>query len=636
MGMRDFQEAVRYCSLSDMQYHGPLFTWCNKREDEELICKKLDRVLVNDSWIAEYSQSYGVFEAGGCSDHLRCRIKIGAEKPSIRKPFKFTNALASNKQFLQMIKEYWDNTSSLYHSTSAMYRFSKKLKALKPEIKRMSKEKLGDLIVKTKAAYEKLCKLQLETLTNPTDMAMRNESEAYHKWVHLSGLEEKYLKQKSKLHWLKVGDGNNKAFYKAAKIREVRNAIKEIKCSDGTIVDTQEEIKKEAERFFCDLLTHRPGHYQGMSEEDLNDLVSYRCSEAEKLKLVREVSEEEIKETLFAMPKDKSPGPDGFTVEFLKETWPIVKKDFVVAIQSFFLYGFIPKGVNTTILALIPKKKEVKEMKDYRPISCCNVTYKVISKLIANRLKLLLPAFISPNQSAFVKDRLLMENVLLASEVVKDYHKETVSSRCEMKIDISKAFDSVQWPFLMAILSTLNLPQQFIKWIELCVTSASFSVQVNGELSGLFRSERGLRQGCSLSPYLFVICMHVLSKMIDKAALKGKIGYHPRCQKLQLTHLCFADDLLVFTDGKKSSVEGILTIFDKFAEFSGLKISLEKSTLYMAGVRDVDKEEILHYFPFESGSLPVRYLGLPLLTKRMTLNDYTPLLERIREVLTAG
>lgn len=196
------------------------------------------------------------------------------------------------------------------------------------------------------------------------------------------------------------------------------------------------------------------------------------------------------------MTKDKSPGPDGYTVEFLKETLSISKKDFVAAIQSFFLYGFIPKGVNTTILALIPKKKEVNEMKDYRPISCCNVTYKVISKLLANRLKQTLPDFISSNQSAFVKDRLLMENVLLASEIVKDYHKDTVSSRCAMKIDISKAFDSVQWPFVIAILSTLYFPSKFIKWIELCVTTASFSVQVNGELWGFFRSERGIRQEC--------------------------------------------------------------------------------------------------------------------------------------------
>lgn len=130
-------------------------------------------------------------------------------------------------------------------------------------------------------------------------------------------------------------------------------------------------------------------------------------------------------------------------------------------------------------------------MKDYRPISCCNVLYKIISKILANRLKQILVGFIAPNQSAFIKDRYLMENLLLASELVKDYHKEKISSRCAMKIDISKAFDSAQWGFLMNVLSALQLPPKFIHWINLCVTTPSFSVQVNGELAGFLEVKEG-------------------------------------------------------------------------------------------------------------------------------------------------
>lgn len=112
--------------------------------------------------------------------------------------------------------------------------------------------------------------------------------------------------------------------------------------------------------------------------------------------------------------------------------------------QSSHFLGFLPKGINYTILALIPKRDEATKMVDYRPISCYNVVYKVLLKILANCLKKILPKFISTNQSAFVKDRLLMENVLLASELVKSYHKESVSARCAVKIDISKAFDTVQ------------------------------------------------------------------------------------------------------------------------------------------------------------------------------------------------
>ena len=225
----------------------------------------------------------------------------------------------------------------------------------------------------------------------------------------------------------------------------------------------------------------------------------------------------------------------------------------------------------------------------------------------------------------------LTKPVLLATEIVKDYHKDNISPRCALKIDITKAFDSVHWDFLLNTLRALNFPETFIHWIKLCICTASFSVQVNGELAGFFQSKRGLRQGCALSPYLFVICINVLSRMIDKAAERKQIGYHPRCQNILLTHLCLVDDLMVFTDGSKRSIEEILKIFDEFAAKSGLQISLEKSTLFIAGTTAADQEDILGSFPFTSGQLPVRYLGLPLLTKRMSVQDYLPFVEKIRK-----
>ena len=223
-----------------------------------------------------------------------------------------------------------------------------------------------------------------------------------------------------------------------------------------------------------------------------------------------------------------------------------------------------------------------------------------------------------------------MENVLLASKMVKDYHKESISPRCVMKIDISKAFDSVQWEFVLKGLEALGFPSKFIHWIRLCITSPSFFVQVNGELAGYFQCSRGLRQGCSLSPYLFVLCMDILSRKIDKAASEKQFNFHPRCSPLSLTRLCFADDLMVFVEGSKASIEGALAVFEEFAVWSGLKISIEKSTIYMAGVAEEEKRRILLNFPLAEGTLPVRYLGLPLMTQVMRKQDYQPLVEKIR------
>lgn len=191
-----------------------------------------------------------------------------------------------------------------------------------------------------------------------------------------------------------------------------------------------------------------------------------------------------FKKTLFDMPNNKSPSSDDFMSEFFKAAWPIIGNDFVTAFQSFFVeVSFLIKGLNTTILALISKKNEAMEMNDYLLISLCNVLYKVISKILANRIKHILLSIISQNQSAFIKERILMENVLLATERVNDYHKESISARCAMKIDISKAFDSVQWSFLLNTLTALNFSPKFIHWINLCISSESFSVKFNGELA---------------------------------------------------------------------------------------------------------------------------------------------------------
>lgn len=122
----------------------------------------------------------------------------------------------------------------------------------------------------------------------------------------------------------------------------------------------------------------------------------------------------------------------------------------------------------------------------------------------------------------------------------------------------------------MNVLTALDFPQSYVQWIMLCITTPSFLVQINGDLASFFQSSRGLRQGCSLSPYLFVMSMDVLSKMLDKAAGSNQFGYHPRCKKLGLTHLSFPDDLMVLYDGKVRSVEGIVRVFYAFAKFSGL------------------------------------------------------------------
>lgn len=191
--------------------------------------------------------------------------------------------------------------------------------------------------------------------------------------IHVASLEEDFLKQRAKLHWLDIGDQNNKTFHRAIKTRQAQNLIREIRCSNETTATTHSDIKQGAERFFSEFLNLNPGNYQGASEEEMQELLKFRCCLEYCRMLEAEVTEEETRKVLFAMPNNKSPGPDGYPCEFFKTTWSVLAQDFTIAVQSVFRFGFLPKGVNSTILALIPKKLDLFEMKDYRPISFCNV-----------------------------------------------------------------------------------------------------------------------------------------------------------------------------------------------------------------------------------------------------------------------
>lgn len=289
-GMRDFQRMVLHCNLSDMGYQGPLFTWCNKREDG-LVCKKLDRVLVNEAVLQSFPNAYVVFESGGCSDHMWCKIQMLPPSEKLKRPFKYVNVIGTLPCFLEKVKEFWDSTHVIFHSTSAMFRFSKKLKNLKPVIREIGKEKLGNLTKKAKEAHDALCDKQQQTLSNPNDVTMKEEVEAYEKWIHVANLEEDFLKQRAKLHWLDKGDLNNKTFHNAIRSRQAQNAIREIRCKDGRIVTKQSDIKEEAVRFFSEFLNHKPDTYVSTTTDELRDLLKFRCTDDDCRGLEAEVSQ---------------------------------------------------------------------------------------------------------------------------------------------------------------------------------------------------------------------------------------------------------------------------------------------------------------------------------------------------------
>lgn len=347
--------------------------------------------------------------------------------------------------------------------------------------------------------------------------------------------------------------------------------------------------------------------------------------------LCRPFSREEVKQALFSIPKDKALGPDGFSSGFFKAAWPTIGEDFTTAVLDFFKSGKILGQINATNITLVPKVKWPSSVSDYRPISCCNISYKVISKLIAQRLNIVLPILISENQSAFARDRSIMTNILICQDIVKNYHRPVGMSRCLMKIDLKEAYDTVDWSFLLAVLEAMNFPRQFVSWIETCLKSAKFSVVINGQPCDYFEAKRGLRQGDPISPYLFVLVMEVFTRQMLELEENENFKYHPKCKQLKITHLVFADDVMLVCKADRTSPIEMMKVFTRFFAVSGLEINTMKRSMFFGNVKQDDKQFLLESLGFSEGSLPVRYLGLPLKSGKLSFDDCKVVIDRVQQ-----
>jgi len=196
-----------------------------------------------------------------------------------------------------------------------------------------------------------------------------------------------------------------------------------------------------------------------------------------------------------------------------------------------------------------------------------------MAKILAGRLAQALQGIVSPMQNAFLGGRYMSDNINLVQELLRQYSRKRSSPRCLLKVDFKKAFDSVQWDFLACLLRQLGFPAKFVPLIMQCVSSTSYSIAVNGDIHGFFSGQSGVRQGDPLSPYLFICCMEYLSRMITLASQQEGFRFHPKCSLQGITHLAFADDVLLLSRGDSSSVLCLLQQLTLFGRISGLDIN---------------------------------------------------------------
>ncbi|KAG7585557.1 Reverse transcriptase domain [Arabidopsis thaliana x Arabidopsis arenosa] len=619
-----FRDCLLNASLLDLTFRGCTFTWWNKRKADP-IAKKLDRVLVNDTWSVQFPLAFGYFGEPDFSDHSVSSLSLDLPMPFHKKSFKFYNYLLQSQEFLDLIGQSW---FSLNLVGSDMFRVSKKLCSLKKIIRDFSRSNFSGIEQRVKDAHEEMIKCQCVMLSSPSVLNANIVVEAEKKWQVLALAEESFFRQRSSISWLSGGDSNSSYFHRMVNSRMAANHIHFLEDGDGIRVEFAQGIQNICVDYFEKLLGSEVSPPL-FTQDDISHLLDFRCSDAQKYSMAAAFSSQEIKDAFCSLPKNKTSGPDGYPAEFFISCWNIVGGEVISEVKEFFSSGKLLKQWNATTLFLIPKVSNASSPTQFRPISCLNTLYKVISKLLANRLKSLLPDIISPSQSAFIPGRLLSENVLLATEIVHGYNRNNIAPSGMLKVDLHKAFDSVRWDFVIAALKGLNLSDVFINWITECITSPTFSISVNGVSGGFFKSKRGLRQGDPLSPYLFVLSMEVFSKLLRSRYSSGYIFYHPKTSGLEISHLMFADDVMIFFDGGSSSLHGINETLDDFASWSGLVMNREKTELFLAGVNETESATIANY-GFPHASLPIRYLGLPLMCRKLTVSEYAPLVNKIK------
>lgn len=432
----DLRRMMDNIGMFDVERKGDRYTWFNKHT-EGAIYSCIDRVLANIEWLQQNSnRTLHVFDPG-VSDHALLFVKDDVNSSKGNKKFKFINQVTEMDGYKTEVNSNWnqpiggDQVKILW----------KKLSRLKPVLMMMNKPLMGP-------------KQQIENIRNKLTDAHNNLShdrmneqrikevkQHTENLLNLQETEEKVLRQRAKVDWIRLGDGNNAFFHASLKSRQKKCGITKLLQEDGTVVHQQEDISNEVLNFYGKLL--------GETHEKLKsvDIVAIRngkqLDRIQRAELVKMVDIEEIEVALKSIGDLKAPGVDGFGAKFFKAAWCTVKNDVTRTVLDFFRDGGFDARFNRTLVTLIPKHDQAIKVKDYRPISCCTTVYKIISKVIANRLSKVLGSITSNNQVAFVPGKKIHDHILLAYELIKGYSQKGGMPRCMIQMDIQKAYDSV-------------------------------------------------------------------------------------------------------------------------------------------------------------------------------------------------
>ncbi|XP_057249105.1 uncharacterized protein LOC104906541 [Beta vulgaris subsp. vulgaris] len=617
----------------ELPFLGSGFTWKKKRSGPDNILERLDKGVANLDFLNVFPNVKVQHHAFTSSDHCQVSVKLDILQGRKSPPFRFDKAWTTRKDFEVIIKKAW---STRFHG-SYMFCLTKKCKLLKEKAKNWATTRFGNVIRQLKVVESKLKCIQDNLLANPSCPFLAAKLDKFHlKQVRLLEFQELYWKTKAKSNHLKLSDSNTKYFHACASIRRNRNFISSIEDDVGVVLTDPKDVENCFTNSFVQRFT---ANQECFFDENCDfSLLDSIISEEDNMLLCSEVSAEEIKNAVFELAPDKAPGPDGFPPYFFQKYWSLVGNSVCHAVRAFFFSGTLLKEVNHTFITLIPKVESPSNPNQFRPISLCSTIYKVIAKIMASRLKIVLGKIIHPLQGAFVPERLIQDNVLIAHEVFHSFKKKSGNQGwLAIKLDMEEAYDRLEWNFIFAVFKKLGFCERWVGWMKECISSVSFSVLVNGIPGDVFYPSRGIRQGDPLSPYIFILCAEILARQLHAASREGPklVGVSLGHSRVKIPFLTFADDTMIFAKAIVDSCTVIREILDDYCRMSGQLVNYNKSAYQCSPNTDpilaTSFTSILRMG--EACSLGT-YLGCPIIDSKVTNNTFGDIQEKVQGQLS--
>ena len=612
--IEEFNQWVNSLQLVDLPLGGRKYTWSRGKS-----MSRLDRCLVDNEWCTKFPEMKLMALNIMTSDH--CPIVMETSKEDWGpKPFRSLDAWLSHPDFVKKVKDEWCLLGELLTAD--------KLKALRVPLRVWNKKSFGhidDHINKYEVEIMMLEVRSEECSLGEVELARLEALQGQFRiWY---ARKESYWRQLAREKFVKLNDRNTKYFHAVALGRRRKKRILLLKV-ENRLVKGPRKIKKEAVRFFRRLYSQPSGPEVDLDEGLLPKLNGNLAEELEQRPSI-----EEIKEAVWSCDPSKAAGYDGFNINFIKKMWDNIGDEISSFVLNFFDTGYLPEEINMTWVVLIPKIDSAEEFKDFRLISMVGCLYKVIAKILARRLKRVMPDLIGEAQSVFVQNRQSLDGVLIANEVIS-WIKKRKKQVALLKLDFHKAYDMVKWSFVDKVLASMGFGTRWCGWIRPCISSISMSVLINGSPSAHFKLKRGFKQGDPISPFLFILVAEVLNRMILKAKdldiIKGVVIGR---DKVELTHLQFADDTLIFCPAKEQVIMNYRRLLDCFSLVSGLTINYSKSSVIPIGNKEVWAHVMGNKLKCKIQKLSIMYLGIPLGANPNKISTWKPVLDKVEKKL---